>query len=337
MSLVAYRMGFKGPIHLGTGREGDLADLDALPRSDTLAAAIISLWRHVVPSASGHDITHLAERPPFVISSAFPVLRVGGKWEPLLFAPVSIFDGIGNLREGLRKAFKKIRFAEVVSIRALLRGDLPDKRSIVGEALLASDFAGELWNNQFRLRLQVDRLGDRPMEGRLYEFGGLHLGDEVKLSVLLDFIDESCRPDVEAALRLLGDEGLGGDRTVGYGGFEIEHIDENFDPKLGSGARLSLSLLHPSPDEVEHGLLDAPAEYLITQRGGWATASSGASFRRKLANMLAEGSVIQDLGRRRYGNSPVTREGGDGFGPSHPVFRPGGAVTIPIEPPRVAR
>jgi len=337
MSLAAYRMGFKGPIHLGTGREGDLADLDALPRSDTLAAAIISLWRHVVPSASDDDIAKLAERPPFAISSAFPVLPFGGKWEPLLFTPVGIFDHVENLPAGLRKSFKRIRFADRAAIRALLEGGLPSKWSIIGVALLSYDLSGERWSNQFRLRLQVDRLGDRPMEGQLYEFGGLQLGNNVKLLVLLDFIDESCRSDVEAALRLLGDEGIGGDRTVGYGGFEIEQIDEDFDPALGTGARLSLSLLHPSLEEVERGILDPPAEYVITPRGGWTTTSSGSSFRRKSVNMLTEGSVVRELGSRRYGDSPRVLEAGSEFGPKHPVFRPGGAVTVPIESPRTAR
>jgi CRISPR-associated protein Csm4 len=337
MALTAYRLACKGPIHLGTGREGDLADLDTLPRSDTLAAAIISVWRHVVPGVSQLDVTNLAEQPPFTISSAFPVLEVDQRWEPLIFTPVGIFDRMANVPTSLRKEFKKVRFADTSSIQALLRGRLPDRWSLVGETLLARDPTEELWSSQFRLRLQVDRLGDRPMEGRLYEFGGLHLGDQVRLSVLLDFFDGSCCRDVEAALRLLGDEGIGGDRTVGYGGFEIEHIDENFDPKLGAGARLCLSLLHPSPNEVEQGLLDEPAEYLIAPRGGWATSTAGIGLRRKTVNMLVEGSLIRDLNRSRYGDSPVVLEPGDGFGMDHPVFRPGGAVTIPIETPQRAR
>lgn len=295
--------GFQRADSHGTGREGDLADLDTLPRSDTLAAAIISLWRHVVSNASDRDITHLAEQPPFVISSAFPTLQVLGKWQPLIFVPVGIFDSLGSLPAGLRKTLKKVRFADPGSIGALLRGSFPDKWSIIGEALVGAELNGDLWSYQYRLRLQVHRLGDRPMEGRLYEFGGLHLGSEVRLTVLLDFIDDSCRPDVDAALRLLGDQGIGGDRTAGYGGFEIEKIDENFDPNLGAGARLSLSLLHPSPDEVDHGLLDVPAQYLITPRGGWTTPPSGAGFRRKPVNMLVEGSVVRDLSRPRYGES----------------------------------
>ncbi len=336
MALVAYRLALRGPLHLGTGREGDLADLDLLPRSDTLAAAIISLWRHVMPEASASDITHIAAEPPFAISSALPTVMVGGDWRPLLFIPAGTFDRLAELPSTLRKELKRIRFADFDALRALLSGRLPKTAAQYGEALISGNFRGELWHNQSRLRIQVDRIGDRPMEGMLYEFGSLQLGEPVRLSVIIDFIEESSRRGVEAALALLGDEGIGGDRSSGYGGFEIEQISENFGEDfavLDGGARLSLSLLYPSRDEIEAGLLDAPAEYTIASRGGWTTAQGAATMRRKPVNMIVEGSVIRDLGRRTYGASPIVLEARDGDGPAHPVFRPGRAVTIPIKPP----
>jgi CRISPR-associated protein Csm4 len=329
MALVAYRLAFKGPLHLGTGREGDLADLDVLPRSDTLAAALISLWRHVVPGASDNDVTRIAADPPFAISSALPTVRLGGKWQTLLFVPAGTIDRIANLSSVQRKQLKRVRFADLDSLRALLAGSLPENSAQYGEALITGYVQGDLWSERSRIRLQVDRLGDRPMEGLLYEFGGVHLGPRVRLSVVVDFIDESCRRDVEAALALLGDEGIGGGRSVGYGGFVIEHVEEGFSADLGSGARLALSLLHPSREEIESGLLDSPAEYTIVSRGGWATPPGMAGLRRKPVNLIAEGSIIRDLGRARYGASPIVLE----EGPGHPVFRPAVAVTIPIKPP----
>ena len=101
------------------------------------------------------------------------------------------------------------------------------------------------------------------MEGMLYEFGAVQLDRRVRLTVVIDFIEEGSRREVEAALALLGDEGIGGDGSSGYGGFEIEQVIEDFGEEfadLGSGARLSLSLLYPGRDEIEAGLLDAPAD-----------------------------------------------------------------------------
>ena len=332
MALVAYRLAFRGPIHLGTGREGDLADLDFPPRSDTIASAIVALWRHVGGGASDQEVTRIAAQPPFAVSSAMPTVLVGDKWETLLFLPAGIFDRLLPLSGAERKILKRVRFGSIESLQSLLNGRMPHGAIARGDALVPATFDGELWTNHSRLRLQVDRMGDRPMDGQLYEFGGVHLANNVCLIVVVDFIDAGCRSTVEAALALLGDEGIGADRTAGYGAFTVEHVEERFAPDLGTGARLSLSLLHPTRDEIAGGLLDSPAEYLITTRGGWATSMNTVSFRRKVVNMLAEGSLVKDLGSRRYGDSAMVLEPGDS-GPSHPVCRLGTAVTLPIKPP----
>lgn len=332
MALIGYRLALKGPLHLGTGRDGDLADLDILPRSDTLAAAIFSVWRRVTPDATASDVTRLAAEPPFAISSGLPTVITDGGWHTLLFVPAGTFDRIADLPSGLRKELKKLRFADLDALRALLAARLPNNASPSGDALISGAFHGEIWQRQSRLRLQIDRVGDCPMEGMLYDFGSVQLSASTRLTVVIDFIDESSRCSVEAALALLGDEGIGGDRSSGYGGFEIERIDDNFEENfadLGSGGRLSLSLLYPTRDEIEAGLLDAPAEYAITSRGGWVTAPGASTMRRRPVNMVVEGSIVRDLGRRSYGASPLVLEGSL----AHPVFRPGRAVTIPIKLP----
>jgi CRISPR-associated protein Csm4 len=332
MALVAYRLAFKGPIHLGTGREGDLADLDVLPRSDTIASAIIALWRHVAPGASAQEVARIAAEPPFAVSSAMPTINVSGKWQMLFFLPAGIFDRIHRLSGAQRKSLKRVRFGSIESLRSLLNGTMPSGVVARGDALVPADFYGELWTNRSRLRLQVDRMGDRPMDGQLYEFGGVHLANNVCFTVIVDFMDTSCREILEAALALLGDEGIGADRTAGYGAFIIDHIEDRFATDLGTGARLSLSLLHPTRDEIGRGLLDPPAEYLIATRGGWATSINAVSFRRRGINMLAEGSLVKDFGSQRYGDSAMVLEPGE-LGPSHPVYRLGSAVTLPIKPP----
>ena len=140
MALIAYRLAFKGPIHLGTGRERDLADLDLLPRSDTLAAAIISLWRHVMPDASASDVTRIAADPPFAISSALPTVMIDGNWRTLLFVPAGTFDRVAELPSDLRKTLKRIRFADPDALRALLAGRLPNTAAPCGEALMNANF-----------------------------------------------------------------------------------------------------------------------------------------------------------------------------------------------------
>jgi CRISPR-associated protein Csm4 len=183
---------------------------------------------------------------------------------------------------------------------------------------------------QSRLRLAANRLGDGPIPGLLYEFGAIHFDPNVRLTVVAAFSDSRTRPDFEGTLRLLGDEGVGADRSSGYGRFEVEAA-EPFTVSLGAGMRLSLSLLHPAEAEVTGGLLDEPARYDLVIRGGWVTGPGARTLRKRNVRMLSEGSVIRDLGRERYGDSPEVLEPRPELGLHHPVYRPGVAVAVPIE------
>ena len=139
------------------------------------------------------------------------------------------------------------------------------------------------------------------------------------------------RSRFEGALQLLADEGLGADRSAGYGRFEVEGSDP-FDIALGSGMRLSLSLLHPTRAEIGDGLLDSPATYDLVTRGGWVTAPGARTLRKRAVRMIGEGSVVRDLRKKRYGGSPEVLEPQPELGLLHRVHRPGVAVTLPIRP-----
>ena len=149
------------------------------------------------------------------------------------------------------------------------------------------------------------------------------------MTVVAHFRDAAVRPAVEAALRLLGDEGLGADRSAGYGRFVVEAA-EGFDVRLGRGMRLNLSLLHPSEAEIREGLLDRPATYDLVTRGGWVTTPGARSLRKQAVRMVAEGAVLCDLGRDTYGDSPEVLHPEPDLGLFHPVHRLGVAVTLPI-------
>jgi CRISPR-associated protein Csm4 len=305
-------------FHLGTGRVGDLADLDGLPRSDTIAAALISLWRWVDSSA---PIAEIAARPPFAVSCALPV--PAGRDEPLFPVLPGVLGAGRRDDPAQRKRWKAVRFMAASGFRALAQGQEPD-------AAQFPDPQSPLWTDDVRLRLEVDRLGDHPAEGRLFEFGTTSFGDGVRLALICDLDSDSVRNTFEAVLRLLGDEGLGGDRKVGNGRFAVIE-SRPFDVALGEGARLCLSLLHPTKEEIDAGLLDEPAAYTLVERGGWI---DGMPLRRASIRMIAEGSLLRDLGRPTLGDSPKVLDPLPERGLPHPIFRPGRAVTIPATPLR---
>jgi len=331
MGLMLYLLRPLSAFHLGTGRSGNLAESETLARSDTIAAAILALWRHVKPNASAQDVAQLAANPPFAVSSMLPAIKRAGDWEAMLPVPPGAFDALGKLVEpAQRKIYKAVRFTPADALAKLLGGQMPADYKPLGEVLIPKDCeASSLWRRDSRLRLAVNRLGHTALEGLLYDFGAVFFNESVRLALIVEFIESAAREPFEAALRLLADEGLGGDRSCGYGRFELEATRGYEPPRLGAGARLTLSLLHPTEPEVRLGLLKPPAAYTVVNRAGWVTAPGAAHLRRKTLNMLVEGSLVRDLGRKRYGDSPVVLEPRPELGLHHPIYRPGCAVTLP--------
>ncbi len=135
---------------------------------------------------------------------------------------------------------------------------------------------------------------------------------------------------VRQALALLGDDGLGGERSVGYGAFSLEGGDAEKlslpDPAAGKPLWL-LSRYHPRPEEV--GALTAPsAAYNLVSVGGWLRTWDGAAQRRQRLWLLAEGSVICPDGNGPWGDLTdvrprYTNPAGD---LPHPVWRYGVAI-----------
>ena len=144
----------------------------------------------------------------------------------------------------------------------------------------------------------------------------------------------SYRNALEQSLAILGDEGIGGERSAGYGAFAPAWGEEFHlrDPQSGSIAWL-LSRYLPAPAEAPQCLSDARAAYKLIRVGGWARALQEADQRRKQINFLTEGSLI----RWPYSSPagaiadlrPQYAEGTGDF--PHPVWRSGLAVAVGLQ------
>lgn len=146
--------------------------------------------------------------------------------------------------------------------------------------------------------------------------------------------DKPLEDNLKAALSLLGEEGIGGERSSGAGRFDFDwqpltqtwHEVVNF----AGGDRYGLmSLFWQLPLQEE---LIATAKYSLQERSGWiASPASGRQLRRKAVQMFAEGSVfsqvpigqLADVTPREF----KTKEGG--YKP-HPIYRSGIALSLPI-------
>lgn len=138
-------------------------------------------------------------------------------------------------------------------------------------------------------------------------------------------------PRIQAAFRLLGDSGIGGLRSRGFGrarsvDFQAGLLEDLLfglagAPQPGRGWWL-LSVAAPAPDDP---ICWDEGDYQLLRRGGRVGSLMGGGAMKRVSRMLAEGSVIVSPKAPRGTAANVAPDGCP-----HPVIRSGYAVAISI-------
>ena len=114
---------------------------------------------------------------------------------------------------------------------------------------------------------------------------------------LAEFENEKIREQVFKTIALLGENGIGTDRTVGNGQFNIADTQNEFSINITSniGKYLSLGLYLPSLEEHSNIIFDE-SNWNLLKRGGYMAGSEFEEFmhlRKKSIYMFGEGSVLK--------------------------------------------
>jgi CRISPR-associated protein Csm4 len=148
----------------------------------------------------------------------------------------------------------------------------------------------------------------------------------------------------ELALQVLGDAGVGGERSAGHGLFRPHgpHALRDLPDPTPGGRFLTLSLYYPTEAELPDVLKDDNVSYRLRMRRGWMASPDdsrdakgdlvrGRALRRKAVRMFAEGSILRWLnGKSALGDlANVTP---NVFKAVHPVYRYGYAYAIGYRP-----
>ena len=139
--------------------------------------------------------------------------------------------------------------------------------------------------------------------------------------------DPDARERLETLLDHLGDRGLGGERSVGYGQFAWKPgalLD--LPERAPDGPALTLSRYLPRREELP-AALQGSASYRLEAVSGWLNAPGHKAQRRKQVRLLAEGAVFQPMGTGPWGCLADVRP--DGWNP-HPIWRYGYACPVGI-------
>ncbi len=260
------------PFHLGEVGIGLEGSLSYVP-SDLLFSSLANAYAQLYGKGEVESLLNsFLSSPPFLISSAFPF------YKETLFFPRPLIPPKLEDREKL-KDLKKRSFLPYGVFEKWIRGEGLPSPEVEG---------GGLPKKELLPSVVLDRSN---MRSQIYHRSALFFPKEGGLFFLLRLYEEGLEKKIRGALQFLGDVGIGGERSLGYGRFKVYSFEETslLPPPTDSSPTLTLSLVVPSLNEVDL----SSSYYQLVLRSGWI--SSPFSFRqtrRKAVWMLGEGSVF---------------------------------------------
>lgn len=247
--------------------DGDLTrPLPHIP-SDTLYSALFLLAQE---QGKGERLFPENE-PIFRISSAFP-----GKKGEFFFPPPF------HLPKRQNGAFRKKDLPPWIGVEDLKK--LLDKSPM--------EFSKDPIEKQSIPAISVDRSQSSPPD--LFFRSAYRLGKDWGYTFLLR-IQEELLPEIHALLTLLGEEGIGGERSLGYGYFSVSK-PQPFPWDIKGSRGLLLSRFLPRNDEMA---ILRESYYQLTWVRGYL--SGNLPYRRPILWLFQEGSIFpkKDLRGRR--------------------------------------
>ena len=345
--LDVVKLKFETPLHIGNERE-DYASGSTLLHSDALTAAIFFTWNRLghpewIPKNEHDD-------PGFIISSLFPYLTIEGK--TAYFVPRPMISNRQNEKStedtSLRKQLKKIAWIDWDIFNLLREGkQFENKReNIIGAFQSVHNLNPEIVqdkmaNNHFidsdvYPRSKVSRFGKTDTE--IFYIERYYFKDNAGLYALVNYQNKEIEKRVQAAFKLLGEEGIGTDRNIGNGKFVPSFGEELRYPEIpGATFGINLGLYCPKDKaEMESLPYDEKTGYDLIKRSGWLSEPYN-TWRKRNVYMFKEGSCFK-LSKDDLSNMPVTKGALVDVRPSetypsieHPIWRSGKSIFIPCK------
>ena len=179
-----------------------------------------------------------------------------------------------------------------------------------------------VWETTTRPRVSIDRQTE---ESSIWHVETVQFNTDCGLWFAINYDSDETKQKIETLLRVLGDNGIGGERNAGYGLFDFDEVALEIPTSEDSTQFVTLSPICPkSSDQLEH-LLKGDIAYNLNPLTGWV-GSHGTYKRRKQINMFTEGSVLN------ASDEPIGRLVDlkpDNW--THPVYRYGYAWQVGIK------
>lgn len=308
------------PLHIGTGRD-DYSTLSSELPSDTLSAALTAMLAQV-----SNNIDAQAFMSSFAISSAFPFIGS----DLFLPKPLGRIATDGCDERLIRKRLKKIKYIELSQWVRMIQGETLNIREeqLSGEFLLGNDCNHKKpYASQVNQRVAVSREED---DATPFYFKWQYHSPEAGYFCIIESSNEVFEK-IEKLFELLGEIGIGSDKSIGGGKFTIETDEIELPEVSDADSTLLLSYYIPTKEEIKEIDLEA-SQYEIIQRGGYMAGSNIPEFQhllKKSVYMLKTGSLIAGVHKLKGKIADVTPAWNDER--MHPVLRCGCPIVLPIK------
>lgn len=334
---------FKGGLHLARGLTNTYDKTLETLHSDTLKSAIfVCALQLYGPEQIGRSFLE-----QFRISSAFPFYCSSTKGRTFYFFPrpemVRLPFNQVDEGAGKEKKLKKIRFLEKGLFQELLKGesdiDLSAKNlygsfatdgAIDFKEILDTEGCSAITTTEPYQHVHIPR--DYGSDSVPYYVDKIYFHHNAGLFFLLD-AEENVKEMVLAAMKLLADTGIGTDRNIGNGQFEVAYDEMHLDVPTPEKAnyQLNLSLYCPEESEVKDSIMQS--FYGLTKRGGYISSPSKPehqTIRKRSVFMFTEGSLFPYREGRRGKIEDLKPK----FATlDHPIWRDGQPIFIPFNYP----
>jgi CRISPR-associated protein Csm4 len=277
--LLLVKLIFKRAFAVNSGEE----ESAGIIHSDTLFSSIVNEWGKMYPNRSIDDmvLSLNSEKPLFKISSAFPFFY-GDYYLPTPIGTDELYC----------EKLKDVTFLELHDFLELIEGNHEKirKRTFETKYDFIIPFTAP--------RVSIDRI---TTASNPFYISGWSMKEGGGLYFLVDLKDESVKDELLFCIKMLGEIGIGADKSAGFGAFkaEISQIDnasewvELFKERNGENtAYYSLSLCCPTDNEEAKEAIS----YHILSRKGWIySTSTPKQIKRRECRMFAEGSLFKRL------------------------------------------
>ena len=293
---ITYYLNFRSPVHLGRRGIG-LEETEISIPADTLFSAICQTWRTFYGEMHLTDfLAQYETSEPFLLTSAFPFAG------NLRFFPKPLSD-LKVEADDDRKKLKKIRFVSERRFRQIVNGEsvtfYPDDLVNNEQLWIHGDdrCPRTVWKTDTRPRVTLDR---QSAASEIWHLKVVKFKGGCGLWFAAKFEAEETQRRIETILRVLGDTGIGGERSAGYGLFDFCSEPTELESDQGADRFITLSPICPRDADQLNALIQDRGQgdvgYTLEERSGWIGSSEGSGLRRQQVWMFAEGSVLSGNG-----------------------------------------